>query len=282
MDRKNATALVIQQLLSTLKDAETGQRGYLITGEITYLEPYTQALARTDGEINEAMRLTVDDPLQQERIRRFSILSHKTFEELAQTIALRRDQGEDAARAVVATNVGDNIMAQLRMLTADLSAGSDPGIDRRIARGRTNLISVLSLGCGSILLCAGCALIAMHRNLRESEERFRLMVNFIPEMVWMADETGRIFWCNQRWYDYTGKTSADTEDWGRKSVRDPEAFAAVAQQLESSIAAGQPFHGESRLRDADGRFRVFLTRVMPWKDNNGNVSRWFGTHTHIY
>src|SRR5687768_5006942 len=60
----------LDAITSTLKDAETGQRGYLITGEDRYLEPYTAAVAAIDGRIQTVADLTADNPAQQERIAR--------------------------------------------------------------------------------------------------------------------------------------------------------------------------------------------------------------------
>jgi PAS domain S-box-containing protein len=117
--------------------------------------------------------------------------------------------------------------------------------------------------------------------LRESEERFQAMVNGIPQLAWMAEPDGHIFWYNQRWYEYTGTTFEDMEGWAWQSVHDPEVLPKVLEQCQGAIATGQPFDMEFPLRGADGVFREFLTRVMPMKDAEGRVTRWFGTNTDI-
>jgi PAS domain S-box-containing protein len=117
--------------------------------------------------------------------------------------------------------------------------------------------------------------------LRESEERFQAMANGIPQLAWMAEPDGHIFWYNQRWYEYTGTTFEQMEGWGWQSVHDPGALPRVLEKWKGAIAAGQPFDMEFPLRGADGVFRAFLTRVMPLKDAEGRVTRWFGTNTDI-
>jgi PAS domain S-box-containing protein len=117
--------------------------------------------------------------------------------------------------------------------------------------------------------------------LRESEEQFRNLANAIPQLCWMANADGGIFWYNQRWYQYTGTTPEQMKGWGWKSVHDPDALPGVLERWTASIGTGQPFDMVFPLRGADGLFRIFLTRVIPIKGPDGKVARWFGTNTDI-
>jgi PAS domain S-box-containing protein len=117
--------------------------------------------------------------------------------------------------------------------------------------------------------------------LRESEAQFRTLANAIPQLCWMANADGWIFWYNQRWYDYTGATPEQMQGWGWQSVHDPEALPKVLEHWKASIATGEPFDMVFPLRGAEGVFRPFLTRIMPVRDADGKVARWFGTNTDI-
>ncbi len=117
--------------------------------------------------------------------------------------------------------------------------------------------------------------------LRQSEERFRTMANSIPQLAWIAQADGYIFWYNQRWYEYTGATPEQMEGWGWQSAHDPLVLPKVLERWRASIATGQPLDMEFPLRGADGSFRTFLTRVLPFKDAEGHVVQWFGTNTDI-
>ncbi len=117
--------------------------------------------------------------------------------------------------------------------------------------------------------------------LRESEAQFRTLANAIPQLCWMANADGWIFWYNQRWYEYTGTTAEQMEGWGWQSVHDPEALPKVLERWQVSIATGEPFDMVFPLRGADDVFRPFLTLVMPVRDRDGKVARWFGTNTDI-
>lgn len=117
--------------------------------------------------------------------------------------------------------------------------------------------------------------------LRESARQFQTLANGIPQLCWMANEDGWIFWYNERWYQYTGTTPKDMEGWGWQAVHDPHALAGVMERWQASLASGEPFDMVFPLRGADGLFRPFLTRVMPVRDGDGKVVRWFGTNTDI-
>jgi signal transduction histidine kinase len=71
------------------------------------------------------------------------------------------------------------------------------------------------------------------------------------------------------------------EGWGWQSVHDPGTLPAVIEQWQQSITSGEPFEMIFPLKGADGKFRQFLTRVIPIRDNEGNIYRWFGTNTDI-
>jgi len=118
--------------------------------------------------------------------------------------------------------------------------------------------------------------------LRESEEQLRALADSIPQLAWMAEPDGFIFWYNQRWYDYTGTTSEEMAGWGWQSVHDAEMLPNVLERWQASIQTGEPFEMEFPLRrGADKTFRWFLTRVVPVRDVNGRIVRWFGTNTDV-
>jgi PAS domain S-box-containing protein len=117
--------------------------------------------------------------------------------------------------------------------------------------------------------------------LQESEAQFRNLANAIPQLCWMANTDGWIFWYNARWYEYTGTTPEMMEGWGWQSVHDQDALPQVLERWKVCIATGSPLDMVFPLRGADGVFRPFLTRVMPVKDSDGKVVRWFGTNTDI-
>ncbi|WP_151898969.1 PAS domain S-box protein [Nitrosospira lacus] len=117
--------------------------------------------------------------------------------------------------------------------------------------------------------------------LRESEERFRTIVNTIPQLAWIAEADGSRSWYNQRWYGYTGTTPEEMEGLGWQKVHHPEMLPKVMERWTSATAAGKAFDMEFPLRGADGQFRIFLTRAEPLRNVEGRVTQWFGTNTDV-
>ncbi|MBC7457166.1 MAG: PAS domain-containing protein [Bdellovibrionaceae bacterium] len=120
------------------------------------------------------------------------------------------------------------------------------------------------------------------RNIAKNQENeLRNLANSIPQLSWMAEPDGNIFWYNNRWYEYTGTTIETMQGWGWQSVHDPDILPKVIEGWTYSISNGVPFEMTFPLRSKSGEFRSHLTRVNPVKDANGNILRWFGTNTDI-
>lgn len=117
--------------------------------------------------------------------------------------------------------------------------------------------------------------------LQEREEQFRTLADSVPQLAWMAEADGHIFWYNQRWYQYTGATREEMMGWGWESVHDPTVLPEVLVRWRAAIKTGKRFEMVFPLRGRDGNFRDFLTLIVPVRDANGNVVRWFGTNTDI-
>ena len=110
----------LEAIVGSLKDAETGQRGFLITGEERYLEPYDNGIAVIDEHIATVQSLTSDNPAQQARIEELKPFVVEKLDELAETIQLRRDEGFDAAQTVVLTDAGKNSADAIRGIITEM------------------------------------------------------------------------------------------------------------------------------------------------------------------
>ncbi len=117
--------------------------------------------------------------------------------------------------------------------------------------------------------------------LRQSEEQFRTLANSIPQLAWMADAQGSIFWYNQRWYDYIGEGRQDIEGWGWTSVQHPDHVGRTMERLERAWSAGELWEDTFPLLGKDGKYKWFIARAVPLRDSQGSVARWFGTCTDI-
>jgi signal transduction histidine kinase/CheY-like chemotaxis protein len=103
-----------QGLLISVRDAETGQRGYLLTGNPGYLEPYNEAVNASADALSGLRALTVDNPEQQARLTKLDSLVHDKIDELKRTINLAQTDQRDAALAIVNSDQGRKLMGAVR------------------------------------------------------------------------------------------------------------------------------------------------------------------------
>ena len=119
--------------------------------------------------------------------------------------------------------------------------------------------------------------------LRKSELRFKTYAEAMPQMAFVADAQGNIFYYNQRWYDYVGKME-DTEGWGwaDKPIHHPDDLQPTLHRWRESLRTGKPYEMEYRLCRHDGEYRWHLGRAVPMRDAAGNIELWLGTNTDIH
>jgi PAS domain S-box-containing protein len=230
--------------LSAVTDAETGQRGYLITADPGYLDPYVAAGRTLSLELAELERLTADDPGQTARIREIRGLADTRLARLDNGIRVRGEQGFEAARETIVSGLGRREMDALRDAVAGavraeegLLAARERASDRsyRIAVG-TGLLSALAA------LAAALALfLLLRRYLREREEAtaelaeraelLKITLASIGDAVITTDAAGRITHLNAVAESITGWSQAEAEG---KAL--PEVFRIVNEDTREPIA----------------------------------------------
>jgi PAS domain S-box-containing protein len=118
--------------------------------------------------------------------------------------------------------------------------------------------------------------------LRESEQRYRFLCESMPQIIWTATPDGKIDYCNQRCFDYTGMTFAQIEESRWERVLHGEDRAKESDRWTEARETGGPYEVEYRLKRAgDGAYRWHLGRAHPLRDVDGHVIQWVGTLTDI-
>jgi PAS domain S-box-containing protein len=115
--------------------------------------------------------------------------------------------------------------------------------------------------------------------LRESEDRFRRIAEAMPQIVYVTDAAGNIEYINQRWRQYTALPTATHAEF--QQVMPEEDLVALEAHWKQAHVTGEAFAAEFRMRGADGITRWFLTRAVPVRDVDGQITRWCGTSTDI-
>jgi PAS domain S-box-containing protein len=121
----------VEAVGSLLKDAETGQRGYLLTGQEGYLQPYFTATEKLPGALEELDGMISDKPEQAKNLQKLRDLSASKLSELKHTIELNRQGHSEAARSVVQSNLGKNDMDEIRATLRRMDAIERNALDER-------------------------------------------------------------------------------------------------------------------------------------------------------
>ncbi|MDO8311045.1 MAG: CHASE3 domain-containing protein, partial [Sideroxyarcus sp.] len=171
-----------ENLLSIMKDAETGQRGYLLTGNEAYLEPYLSVRDNFASELARLHQLTQTVPLQQQRIAVLGKLSDAKLANLKQTIELRRRGDQEAALQVMRSGQGKRLMDEFRLEIGRFITLEDELLAQRdasYAASRRNMLALIAtLGVFGVMVAAAAAY-AMFREMQLRllrQQQFTLMV----------------------------------------------------------------------------------------------------------
>lgn len=109
------------------------------------------------------------------------------------------------------------------------------------------------------------------------EERFRLICDTMPQLVWTAGPDGAHDFYNSRWYSYTGLTVEDSLGGGWRKAFHPDDLAETERRWQNSLQTGEPYVIEYRCRSKEGEWRWFLGRALPLKNKQtGRIEKWFG------
>lgn len=117
--------------------------------------------------------------------------------------------------------------------------------------------------------------------LQESERKFRILADAMPQMVWAARPDGYHDYYNARWYDFTGMRAGSTDGAEWNGMFHPDDQERAWKLWRHSLATGEPYQIEYRLRHRSGQYRWTLGRALPIRNEAGEIERWFGTCTDI-
>jgi PAS domain S-box-containing protein len=277
----------LQQVEATLVDAETGQRGYLLTGDTKYLTPYDRATAQLGLQLDNLTRLTADNPAQQEKIVRVRALAREKMDVLAQTVDLYRAGNAEQAIEIVLSDNGLLLMDQLRTLFAEMQL-EETRLDRqRDAEYRQSIrTTAASIWLATLTALLGLAALGLFiqraqeqrekhaQQLRASEELFRTTLTSIGDAVIATDKSGNVTFLNPVAEKLTGiplKEAAGKSisqvfpilnELTGKPVEDP-----VRKVMELGIVVGLANH--TVLKQTDGALIPIEDSAAPIRDDRG-------------
>ncbi len=119
-------------------------------------------------------------------------------------------------------------------------------------------------------------------DVRQSEAHFHALADLVPDLLWSNNVRAKSEWYNQRWFEYTAQTSEEARGDGWLEVIHPDDRETVLRNLHIAVERGAPLRHEHRIRRSDGVYRWFLVQVRPVRDEQGQISSWYGAATDIH
>ena len=117
--------------------------------------------------------------------------------------------------------------------------------------------------------------------LRRSEDQLRLVLDTTPALIHTGLPDGYLDYFNQRWLEYVGRSLEELQGWGWTATIHPDDVEGIVNEWRASLASGEPFLYEARVRQADGEYRWMLHRKVPLRDEHGNIVSWHGSSIDI-
>jgi len=271
-----------EEFLASLRDAETGQRGYLLTDDETYLQPYRAALANEPSRLARLAGLVAGNAAQLARVKEMDRLARQKLDELDRTVRAQQGGNRRQAMAIVRSGGGKRLMDELRALVRQVDAEEREILVQRNATGRQRAVDLersLLMGFTALLVMLAAAGVSAERYIDsrdravqaqgESEERLCRVLENLPAVVVLYDRERRIQYINSYTSQVSGMRPEQFLGKREEEVFPPETAAPVVTVLE---AAYTTLTAQSRELDLDlpgMGTRHLLLRCVPLLNDSG-------------
>ena len=310
----NTKKLELERQISLLKDAETGQRGFLLTRDSSFLEPYFFAFKNVDISLKRLDSLTKNHPEQNKNTKTLSYLIHIRLSYIENVMV----KSAFTQLTKVDFLEGKKLMDNVRKHASNLIVEEDIVLEKQ----KRDLLeaSKITPAVNILLVCFSLAVLLfayskilkdlktsqrLQIGLKQSEarlkttldeleqnkaseikyqaaKRFELIANTMPQFIWTCDLNGRFNYFSQSFYDATGTTPQLLQhEKGWHQVVHPDDISESERTWKEAINTSLPLINEHRFKMKDGRYRWQLSRAVPQKDEEGNIQMWVGTSTDI-
>lgn len=237
--------LDLKEIEKLLVDAETGQRGFIYTGDISYLASYQKAIQTLDNSFNDLNKEIKDNQQQVQKLNQVRELSVQKLDELAETIRLKRQGAEQQVRALVLSGRGKQLMNNIREQLAEMAKAEDQLLAQRQSSVALNQSILDYWTLGSILIVLGVGMLisfAIARILKSSLQNAvaaaeKVSVGDLSDKIAVTsdDEIGKLLTAFNNMTQSLNSLIRQVQHSGIQITTSTTQIAASSKQLEASV-----------------------------------------------
>ena len=301
----------LADVLSTVRQAESGLRGYIITHNNASMVTYNLALTDLPQQLAKLNSVLAKGP-DAGRLAEVNQDVGQKLAQLQQALALFQSGQTQAAASLINTDLNLGTMQSLRALIGELRQNEAERLSDAEAENTRDGWELQAATAGAVLVTLLLAWIAIRANraqtlqLREaeaaliaanamleqkveertatlnaSEARFRILSETLPGLVYMTDPDGKTLYVNPQYCEYAGLAASKLLDYGWLATVHPDDAGPCIEQWKACVESGQDHEIEYRLRREDGVYRWFLDRCVALRNADGVITAWIGTSMDI-
>ncbi len=267
----------LNNLEKILVDAETGQRGFLYTGNEEFLEPYNNTLKVLDKNFSETKKEISDNPTQVTKLAKVEELAKGKMSELAETIALKRAGKEDALRALVLSGKGKQLMDDLRVQVAEMTKTEEELlVKRQTDASQAEMFATLTSIGGTVVAISFGILVLMfiaRKIVQPINQVANMIASSSTEIAAAVEEQERTVSHQASSVNETTSTMDELSASSRQSAAQSESAADGARQVLVLIDGnGYQGRGETSLRMKVGAIAEQILRLSEQTSQIGNIA----------
>jgi len=284
---KRHTMAVLEKVFSAVKDAETSQRGFILTGDEAYLEPYKAASLRIDSLL---LRLRQQLPDQMNEYTTLENLVKRRLVLITEVVNIRKQQGFTEAQLAIASKKGMYMMDSLRAMCNQIEYKEEAITSNAIVQHTRNNTTAVFASLFAVVLLLVCFKVTMviflryrirnEKELQAQQEFTNTILDTVPSFVYLFDvQKGTFDYTNNFFERLTGYSSVELQERGADllwSLIHPDDVDVLRNSFGKIMQNGKDntiYESEYRLLHKNGSWRYFTDRAIVFRRNENGAIR---------